>query len=191
MSHVQRSGLNSSVGSTIFTVSVALCCCPCMCIVGSLALIAGGCVKIARWESPRTKKKKAKREIKRQIPRVLEPRLERHLTIGKTESLEEIDKEILVSSKKVSKPPARTEQQTQSLFFGLPLEVRRQIYAEAIGGYVIHTSYVHIYKRFNHTRCKIESCDHNYCRLQTKQPGAQDESGAVDLMALLKSCRRM
>ena len=192
MAHSPR---QESVGSKVCAIILTLCCLPCICIVGGLGLTAGGIVKIIDWNSPWKKRKKEKWEAKRQTPRVLEPRLERHLTIGREEPclLDEIDKEISVCSKQYAMPPTRTQEQMQSSLFKLPLEIRRQIYTQAIGGYMIHTNYVHIYKHFNHTRCKISSdtCDRNHCRVGGKPPGAEDAWGAIDLLSLLKSCRRM
>lgn len=159
---------------------------------GALGLIAGGVLKVLDFETPRRKRKREERERTRHIPRVLEPRLERHLTIGRPE-LEEVDDEDEDELKQVVIPSTRTEQQLQSSLFGLPLEVRRQIYAEAIGSYVIHTNYIHNSKRFNHNRCKIDSsgCNPYSCRVGGKVPGEEDRWGAIDLTALLKSCRRV
>lgn len=180
-----------SISSRACAITLTICCLPCICIIGGLGLLAGGVLKVLEWETPGKRRTKEEWERTRHIPRVLEPRLERHLTIGRPE-LEGSDED-RDELKEGIKPFTRTEQQLQSPLFRLPLEVRRQIYREAIGDYVIHTNYIHIYKRFNHIRCKndIEGCGAYSCRVFGRTPGEEDKWGAIDLTALLKSCRRV
>jgi hypothetical protein len=199
MAHRHRRRQAQAGVPTAVIVTATIFCLPCICILGGIGLTTSLIMKLSDWESPRTKRKRdmaaRKKETKRRTPRVLEPRLERHLTIGREMASSGAENETFESKLKrkdrMTRPPARTEQQAQSILFKLPLEVRTQIYEEAIGGYVFHPHYVQTYKRFGHVRCKGKQCDGFDCRQQTKQPGAKDEWGAIDLMALLKSCRRM
>lgn len=87
----------------------------------------------------------------------------------------------------------RTEDQFQSPLFQLPLEVRRQIYEEVLGGYVIHIYFVQAYRRLSHIRCKDRSplCKGTTCRTRHKVPGAKDPWGNISLLHMLQSCRRM
>jgi hypothetical protein len=232
--------LASSLRSTVLTVTLTIVCFPCICVIGSLGLFAGGCLKILEYETPRRKRKKEKLEVRRRTPRVLGPRLERHLTIGrdvgvvggeggedggehgdgmvgvgvdvddiggnegsKLKSLrgvfarsvkgvrvvkgKEKERARIEATREATK--AKTDDQTQSLLFALPLEIRRQIWEDVVGGYTIHLNYIPVYKRFDHTRCKMNTCIQDYCKLQIKQEGARDEWGLVDLLALLSSCR--
>jgi hypothetical protein len=170
------------------------------------------------YERPSTKRKREiereQREIKRRTPWVLEPRLEGALTIGKEDenfgvAFEEMpglgskivmggehrDSESEVSSDREEvarvKIERKTDWQVQSLFFKLPLETRRQIYEEAIGGYVFNIFSVEAYRRVSHTRWKTTCAFDCACRRQFKQPGVADEWGNISLLSVLSTCRRM
>lgn len=149
----------------------------------------------ASYERPSTARKRRAREQKEsqerleriQAPKVLGPRLTGSLTIGKkelakTEVSYHRDYPIL---KKI------THDQLQSPLFRLPLEVRRQIYEETIGGYIIHIYCLEAYKRMNHVRCKTPKHEACSCRRMYKQKGIPDSFGNIDLLAPMKSCRRM
>jgi hypothetical protein len=84
-----------------------------------------------------------------------------------------------------------TDQQLQSPLFMLPLEVRRQIYEEVIGGYTIHIYHLEAYKRMGHVRCKDSCSEFCTARSMYKQKGAPDSVGNISLLAPLLSCRRM
>jgi hypothetical protein len=86
-----------------------------------------------------------------------------------------------------------TDWQENSAFFNLPLEIRKQIYEEAIGGYTLHIFTLDAYRRMSHTRCKgvsptSASCQ---CPLLSRQPGVADEWGNICLLSLVMTCRRM
>jgi hypothetical protein len=202
-------------------IAITICCIPCICVVGSCVLISYASHKIKTYERPSTKRKRQlqreRREMRRRTPRILGPRLEGALTIGRGDGdldlgydpdrmpglgsrilkdEEEVDSESEVSSDSQDtiegRVERRTDWQTQSSFFKLPLEIMRQIYEEAIGGYVFHIFSLEAYRRMSHTRCKTtrfpEDCAF---RRQSKQPGAADEWGNISLLSLLTTCRRM
>lgn len=167
-----------------------------MVLTRSKGLIIGKLFRsAANYERPSTTRKRRAREQEEreqrlqriQAPRVLGPRLTGSLTIGKEEALKteapcHQDYPVL---KKV------THHQSQSPLFWLPLEVRRQIYEETIGGYIIHIYCLEAYKRMNHVRCKTPKHEVCSCRHMYKQKGIPDSCGNIDLLAPLKSCRRM
>ncbi len=94
----------------------------------------------------------------------------------------------------VVKGRGRTEWQEQSPLFNLPLEIRRQIYEEAIGGYTLHVFTLDAYRRMAHTRCKTAVMPEHgncSCAVRARQKGVCDEWGNSELLALLMTCRRM
>jgi hypothetical protein len=119
------------------------------------------------------------------------------------------DKHMEIVSKKKSE--AKTHNQEASWPFKLPLEIRKHIYKEAIGGYCIHIHFVEAYRRMGHSRCKLDGSvvcmgltwqasapvvsrdllTPNFSREKFRLPGALDEWGNSGLLPLLQSCRRM
>jgi hypothetical protein len=103
----------------------------------------------------------------------------------------------LVQSKKIE--AGKTDDQLQSYLFKLPLEIRRQIWEETLGGYVFHIYFVQAYRRMSHTRCKTRLpaiCKNDDpisgpCRQLFKVPGAPDKWGHSNILSILQSCRRM
>lgn len=78
----RRNGLE-----TTFTVMVTICFLPCICVIGT-GIVANEILKKAKnYERPKTTARKRdearRKEISRSTPRPLEPRIERHLTIGR------------------------------------------------------------------------------------------------------------
>jgi len=128
-------------------------------------------------------------------------KMERHLTIGRPVEIE-IEKkgsfrEDFGEEKVcgvVEKPVKVTMGQEQSSLFRLPLEIRRQIYEEAIGKYKIHITFNQTYRKMGHQRCRHatrKDCFNGQCTVRHKQKGAKDAFGQVDLLALLQTCRVM
>lgn len=132
------------------------------------------------------------------------PKLESHLTIGRpVEVAPAVKLEIfgedfgengsLCGTEAVVELPVKTTcRQEQSILFKLPLEIRRQVYTEAIGGYKIHVRFNQTYRKMAHQRCKHTSsnkCYNSYCTILHRQPGMPDKYGQADLLALLKTCR--
>ncbi|KAF4630280.1 hypothetical protein G7Y89_g7855 [Cudoniella acicularis] len=243
---------NEALGEALITIGVAVCCIPCICVIGGTVLMEHAYDKIHNYHRPATLRKmeqrRQDREFERRTPKNLAPRygargreeqgpeMISHLTIGR--SMEEISpalsedskaaidievepetkakrksifrdplnnaKETPVVEKKaviavlpeepLSPSPSKiTNNQDDCLLLTkLPLEIRQQIYREAIGGYVFHIYFVDAYRRMANTRCKHSDpkiCGKKECRSLFKQKGARDPWGASDLMALLKSCR--
>lgn len=161
-------------------------------------------MKAREYERPNKRQlreaRERKKEMVRSTPRRLAPRLERHLTIGRPESeerkgdvnLEEMCENI--GRVKLTRAMTVTDGQEESGFFKLPLEIRRKIYEEVLGGHVIHIYFVETYRRMSHTRCKHRSpeiCRALSCGQLFKVPGAPDEWGNIGLLPILQSCRRM
>lgn len=129
--------------------------------------------------------------------------MERHLTIGRPVEIEKpgvsgIFVEEFGDEKESAcldeKPIKLTMGQEQSGLFKLPLEIRRQIYKEAIGKYKIHISFNQTYRKMGHQRCRHRDgldCFKRHCTVLHKQKGARDAWGQVDLLALLQTCRVM
>lgn len=195
-------------------ITATICCLPCICLVGSCVLLSHAFHKLLSYERPSTRRKRARmweeREIRRRTPRVLAPRsLGSTLSIGREDDggmsglgskIIELDdsgseSESSSSGEEVAKSPRRIERRTdwqpQSPFFTLPLEIRRQIYEEAIGGYVFHIFTQDAYRRMAHTRSKTLFPQDSNCRWQARQPGVPDEWGNISLLSLLTTSRRM
>jgi hypothetical protein len=177
--------------------------------------------KAKRYERPKTKMRKRdearRKEVLRTTPRPLEPRLERHLTIGReilvekeenmevlSEKREEVEvlkekKEEQIEIVKGKSEIGRTDDQMESPLFKLPLEIRRQIWEDTLGGYVFHIYFVQAYRRMSHTRCKARSPEPckggdlslSPCRANFKVLGARDQWGHSNLISILQCCRRM
>lgn len=160
-------------------------------------------VKARKYERPKTRRRRESRERKKAIiratPRRVEPRLERHLTIGRPEAEKKIEEVELDGRKEIEMVDLKrvmtvTDRQEESSIFKLPLEIRRKVYEDVLGGYVIHIYFVVAYRRMSHTRCKNrtpEVCRGLPCRQIFKVKGAKDAWGNVSLLPLLQSCRRM
>jgi hypothetical protein len=160
-------------------------------------------------------KRRQENKVRRNVPRNVAPRkmnrgvgsgregvrLESHLTIGRPVEIvppvklgsfrEDFDEKCAVEQI-VQFPEKVTSRQEQSMLFKLPLEIRRQIYAEAIGKYKIHISFNQTYRKMDHQRCKhptSDDCFKRQCISLHKQKGARDAYGQTDLLALLKTCR--
>ncbi len=143
----------------------------------------------------------ARRVAGRQWPRALGKR-ERALSIGREGVMgvwEAVDGRQIAQSLKIKKAKKaqiaevakrKTDAQEKSRLFDLPFETRQKIWKELTGGYVIHIKYVDGYRRIQHQRCKSR-CGRCECRRQSKQKGALDPWGQCDLLAPLRSCRRM
>lgn len=136
--------------------------------------------------------------IKRNIPRNVAPRkdlegmlkLESHLTIGRPMCIAGTKENATVNGSVVG--VQATSRQEQSMLLRLPLEIKRQIYKEAIGKYKIHISFNQAYRKMSHQRCKhsdSKDCFEAACIMGHKQRGAKDPYGQDDLLALLQSCR--
>jgi hypothetical protein len=186
-----------SVESAAMVVA-AICCMPCICVCGAGLLVAKMFHAAATYERPSVRRKREERlqdesrqrTVRIQAPKVLGPRLQGSLTIGRRvemEEHEELNRHVAPPS-----PTSKTTgEQLQSPLFRLPLEVRRQIYEEVIGGYVIHIYSLQAYKRMGHVRCKTPDIIGCTCRTRYKQKGAPDCDGNIDLLAPLKTCRRV
>ncbi|KAH8802719.1 hypothetical protein F5884DRAFT_480252 [Xylogone sp. PMI_703] len=210
-----------SAGQRLVSVSVTICCLPILCTWG-IGLIAIDAFKFAKhYERPKKRAERQEKENARAMWRRnptdldMAPRLERSLTLplrvpehvdlsGYYDS-KEFDKFVkgaVVHSggkkvKDLSPPPVRepqrTEDQLQSPFFQLPLEIRRQIYEEVLAGHVFHIYFVPAYRRLSHTRCKNRSpvCTGEICRARVKVPEMRDEWGNASLLHMLQTCRKI
>jgi hypothetical protein len=126
---------------------------------------------------------------------VLGPRSERDVDAlsilgGDKVEIEDVERGDAVEKAKVWRI---ADWQENSAFFNLPLEIRKQIYEEAIGGYTLHIFTLDAYRRMSHTRCKgvsptSASCQ---CPLLSRQPCVADEWGNICLLSLVMTCRRM
>jgi hypothetical protein len=193
-------------------------------------------VNVKEYERPKTKRRRRdedeRKELLRTTPKRLPPRLAHHLTIGRSVLLEngyvlefggngnDIGENAKMDAgKKVKKArmdtdkksEAKTHNQEASWPFKLPLEIRKQIYREAIGGYCIHIHFVEAYRRMGHSRCRLDGSvvcmgltwqasapvvsrdllTPNFSREKFRLPGALDDWGNSGLLPLLQSCRRM
>jgi hypothetical protein len=191
-----RRGRRTSDVPVIVTIAAVICCSPCICGIGITALgayLAKKAKDMKNWESPEAKKRRGenerRREIRMRTPKIMMPRLGRHLTIGREHPMEDdID-----AAKGEMRPAPWTEQQAESPLFKLPFEIRKMIYEEVIGGYVFHIKYLEAYKKYCHTRCKrpLPKNHMAHCVWAKSHRGFVDPWGQSDLMAMLKSCRRM
>jgi hypothetical protein len=180
--------------------AVTACCFPCLCLCGAGFIISRLFHCVTNYTTPGTRRRQAA-EAARQTEEAMEerearklrvcaakflgPRLEGSLTIGRKEPQQTGGLQDHVIR------PKRTDGQLQSPLFRLPLEVRRQIYEEVIGGYVIHIYLLQAYKRIGHIRCDQPDSERCMCRNMYKQKGIPDASGNIDLLAPLRSCRRV
>ena len=194
----------TAIEGTVIVVAT-ICLLPCICIIGGGIVVKDLFCKARKYERPKTRRqrecKERRTEMTRMMPRQVSPRLERHLTIGRPEP-EEKKEEVMDSEDKkkefevvkLASVGTVTDRQDQSGFFKLPLEIRRKIYEDLLGGYVIHIYFVEAYRRMSHTRCKNRSpelCKGRPCRQIFKVKGAADEWGIVGFLPLLQSCRMM
>lgn len=160
--------------------------------------------KARDYETRETRRNKVEERIEqaraKKTPRILLPRIgdELFLTIGKTDDGEIVQREngkAKGKSKGKFKRRMITDTQTNCILFRLPTEVRRLVWTEAVGGYLLHMRYVEAYKRMAFTRCKHEFgdviCDTERCIELMKQTGAKDKWGNIELLSLLQTCRRM
>ena len=201
---VRRNRRLSAIGGAVAAIAT-VCFLPCICLIGSGIIAKDLYCKARKYERPKTRRrrecKERKKEMMRTTPRRVGPRLEKHLTIGRPEPEEKKeDAEVDVDLREAAKMPmvsrvlTVTDRQEESGIFSLPLEIRRKIYEEVLGGYVIHIYFMEAYRRMSHTRCKNkarEVCRGMPCRQIFKVKGACDEWGNVGLLPLLQSCRRM
>ena len=92
-----------------------------------------------------------------------------------------------------ARQPPNTDQQTASLLFKLPREVRLMIYEELLGGKVFHI--VRRKKKLGHKLCKgignPEQCISDHCRGFKIQTGVHAGRGDGGLIQILQSCREM
>ncbi|KAE9362594.1 hypothetical protein N431DRAFT_358358 [Stipitochalara longipes BDJ] len=199
-------------------IALTIVCLPCICIVGTCFILSHYVFSLSTYESPSTRRKRQReyeeRENRRRIPWVLAPRIgeDEVLSIGNENvAIPGLGSKIRKSDEKRSNKSedipwlssrsgkAKREKQTiwqnASPFFNLPLELRRQIYEEAIAGYTLHIFTLDAYRRMAHTRCKTASLPLDsapcQCTFLSRQPGVADEWGNVSLLALLMSCRRI
>lgn len=151
-------------------------------------------------------KKRQQEETKDMIikhtPKILAPRRGRSLSIGKPEIGSETDATPTVGAPK-STWKTTTDEQTQCSLFKLPFELRRQIFEEVVGGYMIHIFFVENYLPMAHSRCKSERYGKCGCEIfgkgqwrayqprTVKRRGALDHWGQCELLALSKTCRKM
>lgn len=190
-------------------IAITIVCLPCICVIGTCVLVSHCYYSFSSYELPSTRRKRQReyeeRERRRRTPRVLAPRVGEvdALTLGnegvsipglgsKIRRRDEEDIEMDIDMAK-AKGAKRTELQDQSPLFALPLEIRRQIYEDAIGGYILHIFTLDAYRRVSHARCKTASpspasCS---CTLMSRQPGVADDWGNTNLLSLVMSCRRM
>lgn len=200
---VRRTRRLSAIESTV-TVIATTCFLPCICLIGGGIIAKDLFCKARKYERPKTRRrrecKERKKEMMRSTPRRVGLRLERHLTIGRPEPEEKKGEDADMHLSKAAEMPIAsrvltvTDRQEESGIFKLPLEIRRKIYEEVVGGYVIHIYFVEAYRRMSHTRCKNrtpEVCRGIPCRQNFKVKGACDKWGNVGLLPLLQSCRRM
>jgi len=199
----------SAIEGTV-TVIATICFLPCICLIGGGIIAKDLFLKARKYERPKTRRRRESKERKKAIirstPKRVAPRLERHLTIGRPEpeadeeygdlevglDLEEKRKE--AEAGKLRRVMTVTDRQEESAIFKLPLEIRRKVYEDLLGGYVIHIYFVEAYRRMSHTRCKNRSpevCRGMPCRQIFKVKGASDAWGNVGLLPLLQSCRRI
>jgi len=86
-----------------------------------------------------------------------------------------------------------TDQQTVSLLFKLPREVRLMIYEEVLGGKVFHI--VRRKEKLGHKLCKgsgnPDQCISDHCRGFKAASGVHGGRGDGGLIQLLQSCRKM
>ncbi|PMD46805.1 hypothetical protein L207DRAFT_221131 [Hyaloscypha variabilis F] len=191
-------------------LAITIVCLPCICLIGTCILLSHAVCSLQAYELPSTRKKRnlevAEREKRRRTPWVLAPRIgsERNLTIGnECSGLTGLGTKIRGGRKEgkkrdgdveVGKGRGKIEWQEQSPLFNLPLELRRQIYEEAIGGYTLHVFTLDAYRRMAHTRCKtavMPEYGNCSCAARARQKGVCDEWGNSELLALLMSCRRI
>jgi len=211
----------NSAAETTLTVVATICFLPCICLIGGAIVVKDLFYAVKRFERSKTRirrmEKTKRQEVLRNSPKQLGRRLERHLTIGREATIEiqepmEVEEterkekshvltEIKPSKAQVAKKrqSGRTDNQLGSSLFNLPLEIRRQIWEEVLGGYVLHMYFVEAYRRMSHTRCKTHFPDictgqgpaSNPCRNTFKVPGARDKWGQSNLLSLLQSCRQI
>ena len=201
-------------------IALTIVCLPCICVVGTCVLLSHFVYSCSIYELPSTRRKRQReyeeREKRRRTPWVLAPRLgeEEVLTIGNPaiglpglgSKISRCDEEGMNGSGDVQKLETgpglgkvktgqKTNWQDQSMLFNLPLELRRQIYEEAIAGYTLHIFTLDAYRRMSHTRCKTANMPAEplpcQCAFVSRQPGAADQWGNISLLSLLMSCRRM
>ena len=180
-------------------IALTIVCLPCICVVGTCILLSHAFYSLSNYELPSTKRKRwleyEERERRRRTPWVLAPRAERDVDALSILGDDKVEIEDVERGDEVEKAKVWriTDWQENSAFFNLPLEIRKQIYEEAIGGYTLHIFTLDSYRRMSHTRCKGESptpvsCQ---CPLLSRQPGVADEWGNICLLSLVMSCRRM
>ena len=89
--------------------------------------------------------------------------------------------------------PLNADQQTASLLFNLPKEVRLMIYEEVLGGMVFHI--VRRKDKLCHKLCKgsgdPEQCISDHCRGFKIPSGVHTGRGDGGLIQILQSCRGM
>jgi hypothetical protein len=186
------------------TVLAIICFLPCICMVGGRIIAKDVYKKARKYERPKARglreSKKRKSDMIRATPKRVDPRLERHLTIGRPgpgktkDGVDQGEQNKDDEPAEPSKSSTVTHRQDHTWLFRLPLEIRRKIYEEVLGGYVIHIYMVEAYRRMSHTRCKIRSpevCRGRPCRQLFRVKGVRDEWGNICLLSLLQSCRRM
>jgi hypothetical protein len=182
-------------------IALTIACLPCICVVGTCVFLSHAFYSLSTYELPSTKRKRRReyeeRERRRRTPWVLTPRSEQDieaLSILGDEDVGDEEEGVEDDINEIRKARGqRTAWQNQSRFFALPLEIRRQIYEDAMGGYTLHVFTIDAYRRMSHTRCKTESpapvsCS---CSLVARQPGVPDEWGNSSLLSFVMSCRRV
>ena len=197
--NLRRCNRGDEPPSLVPAIIATIFCLPCICL-------CGGCVphlikKAWNYERPEKREQrlveKRRRDILRWTPRGVPPRgsgemMGRCLTIPLPDPPQEpVMGDGMNGNRRLVQ---KTDDQSNSAFFKLPLEVRRQIYENVIGGYVFHIYFVEAYRKMAATRCRTHSpeiCRLPHCRQSFKVKGALDEWGQSDLLALPMTCRRV
>jgi hypothetical protein len=148
------------------------------------------------------RREKNRKEIIDHTPKILGLRKGRSLSIGKPEFPIETNITPTVGAPR-DKWKTTTDEQANCGLFKLPYELRRQIFEEVVGGYMVHIYFMEKYLPMAHSRCKPARegkcecpCFENglwraYQPRVKKQKGALDEWGQCELLAISKTCRRM
>lgn len=182
---------------------------PFYCLITSFLLTFMSCLQpwIRSTMCKRDKKRQAeenKQAIINHTPKILGPRKGRSLSIGKPEPEIHFDgTPTPTTGAPKSTWKITTDEQANCSLYKLPYELRRQIFEEVVGGYMIHIYFMEKYLPMAHSRCKSEREGKCECRVfgkgqwrayqprVLKQKGAVDQWGQCDLLALSKTCRRM
>ncbi|KUJ14462.1 uncharacterized protein LY89DRAFT_686934 [Mollisia scopiformis] len=180
---------------------------PIYCVAAWFVLTFRSCLEPwMKARACRAEKERQKTETKIAImshtPKILGPRRGRALSIGRPETPTKIE-----VTPEVGAPTniwkTTVDEQENCRLFKLPFELRRQIFEEVLGGYMIHIFFMENYLPMSHSRCKSEREGKCACQVfgkgqwkayqprTRKQKGAVDQWGQCELLALSKTCRRI